>query len=148
MFMVMAAWLIVRSDPESWPLGSVGFFEVMGDPEVFQHRLVIFLLVPFGLFEWSARTGRLKQSWAVLSFPLLCPIGGLLLLSHSHSLTDIKQRHLIELTHLPMGALGLVAGWARWIELRSRGWPVRLCAWVWPIAFLLVGLLLVGYRET
>lgn len=146
---VLAAWLLVRSDPESWPVGPVGFFEVMQDPEVLQHRLVVLLIVPFGLFEWAVRTHRLSGRRAPFVFPLLCAIGGLLLLAHSHSLNDVKQRTLIELTHLPMGALGLLAGWSRWLELRSGGDRLaRIASWIWPLCFLAVGILLMNYRES
>jgi len=147
-FLVMAGVLVVRSDPESWPLGPIGFFEVMKDPEVFQHRAVILLLVPFGLFEWAVRTGRLKKPWAAQCFPVLCAVGGLLLLAHSHTLTDVKQRFLIEISHLPMGAFGVLAGWARWLEIRSHGRIATVASWVWPLSFLMVGLLLLEYRES
>ena len=148
LFLVLAGMLLVRSDPESWPLGPIGFWERLGDPEVMQHRALTLLIVVFGLFEWAVRTGRMKQDWARLSFPLLCALGGALLLTHNHSLTDIKQRYLIEFTHIPMGLFGLLAGWARWLELRGQGRWARVAGWVWPICFLLVGLLLVDYRET
>jgi putative copper resistance protein D len=45
--------------------------------------------------------------------------------------------------------LGIVAGWSRWLELRLptenkvRG---RL-AWLWPTCLVLIGLLLLNYRE-
>jgi len=38
----------------------------------------------------------------------------------------------------------IVAGWSRWLELRSPG---RIAAWVWPACFVFIGLLLVFYRE-
>jgi putative copper resistance protein D len=148
MFLGLAVMLFIRSDPESWPLGPIPFWTRFLDPEVMQHRLVMLLLVPFGLFEWAVRTGRLTQSWAKMVFPALCVLGGTLLLAHTHSLTDVKQSYLIELNHLPMGACGILAGWARWLELRGRGWPVRMASWIWPICFVAIGLLLLDYRES
>ena len=148
MFLLLAGMLFVRSDPESWPLGPIPFWERFMDPEVMQHRLVMLLLVPFGVFEWAVRTGRLTQNWAKMVFPALCVLGGTLLLAHTHSLTDVKQSYLIELNHLPMGTCGILAGWARWLELRGRGWPVKMASWIWPICFLLIGLLLLDYRES
>jgi putative copper resistance protein D len=148
MFLILAVMLFIRSDPESWPLGPLPFWERFLDPETMQHRLVMMLLVPFGVFEWAVRTGRLTSNAARMVFPALCALGGTLLLAHSHSLTDVKQNYLIEITHLPMGAFGILAGWARWLELRGRGWPVKVAGWVWPICFMLVALLLIDYRET
>ncbi len=53
----------------------------------------------------------------------------------------------MEVTHTPLALLGLVAGWARWLELRlpdrGEGVPER----VWSIALALVGVLLLMYRE-
>jgi putative copper resistance protein D len=147
LFLVMAVMLFIRSDPESWPLGPLPFWERFLDPETMQHRMVMMLLVPFGLFEWAIRTGRLTANWARLVFPSLCALGGTLLLAHTHSLIDVKQSYLIEITHLPMGALGILAGWARWLELRGTGWQSRLGRWVWPICFTLIALLLIDYRE-
>ena len=148
MFLGLAVMLFIRSDPESWPLGPIPFWERFMDPEVMQHRLVMLLLVPFGIFEWAVRTGRLTQAWVKMVFPALCVLGGTLLLAHTHSLTDVKQSYLIELNHLPMGACGILAGWARWLELRGRGWPVKMASWVWPICFMCIAFLLLDYRES
>ncbi len=148
MFLGLAVMLFIRSDPESWPLGPIPFWERFLDPEVMQHRLVMLLLVPFGIFEWAVRTGRLTRAWAKMVFPALCVLGGTLLLAHTHSLTDVKQSYLIELNHLPMGTCGILAGWARWLELRGRGWPVKMASWIWPVCFVLIGLLLLDYRES
>ena len=57
----MAAFLFLRSDPEVWPLGEIGFFESLRDVEVLQHRVFVLLIVAFALFEWGVRTGRLAQ---------------------------------------------------------------------------------------
>lgn len=148
LFLLLAAMLFVRSDPESWPLGPIPFFQRLNDPEVMQHRLTVLVVAGFGLFEWSVRSGRWKSDRARLLFPLLCALGGALLLTHSHSLTDVKQRYLIELTHIPMGILGILAGWARWLELRCDGRAARLASWIWPVCFALIGLLLIDYRES
>ncbi|HIJ62098.1 MAG TPA: copper transporter [Rhodospirillaceae bacterium] len=146
-FLLMAFMLFVRSDPESWPSGPIPFFERLRDPEVMQHRLVTLVVALFGLFEWAVRTDRLKAGWARYCFPLLCAVGGALLLTHNHTLTDIKQRFLIEMTHIPMGVLGILAAWFRWLEIRGDAKAARLCGWLWPACFIVIGVLLVLYRE-
>jgi putative copper resistance protein D len=54
----------------------------------------------------------------------------------------------MEISHLPLGLLSLLAGWSRWLELRlppaGRGGPGRL----WGPALAVFGLLLIFYRET
>jgi putative copper resistance protein D len=53
----------------------------------------------------------------------------------------------MELTHLPLGLVALLAGWARWLEVRlpaaQRSWSGRL----WAPALIVFGVLLVLYRE-
>ncbi len=70
-------------------------------------------------------------------------------MTHSHALGNIKQEVLVELTHLPLGILAVVAGWSRWLEIRLPG-ENRLrptLGWVWPVCFILIGALLLNYRE-
>jgi putative copper resistance protein D len=114
---------------------------------VFQHRVVGLLLFPFGLFEWAVRTGRLKTERSALIFPILCAVGAALLLVHNHTLSDVKERFLIEFSHIPMGIFGVLAGWMRWLEIRGQGRVRRVAGLVWPVCFSMVGVLLLIYRE-
>ena len=77
----------------------------------------VVLVAAFGLFEWRVRTGWGSRA-ASLVFPLVCAGGGALLLTHSHTISNVKDQLLIELTHTPLAIAGIVAGWARWLELR------------------------------
>ena len=43
--------------------------------------------------------------------------------------------------------LGVMAGWLRWLEIRSNGKSRDLAGLLWPICFSMVGLLLLFYRE-
>ncbi len=69
------------------------------------------------------------------------------MLTHSHALANIKDQLLIEMSHVPLALSGIIAGWARWLELRLDGRASRRAGWVWPIAFIAVGLILLSYRE-
>ena len=42
----------------------------------------------------------------------------MVLLTHTHAITNVKENLLVELTHVPMGLLAVFAGWARWLEIR------------------------------
>ena len=143
----LAGFLFLRSDPEVWPLGEIGFWESLRDVEVLQHRVFVVLIVAFALFEWGVRTGRLHSPRAALVFPLLTALGGALLLTHSHAIANVKDQLLIELSHTPLALSGIAAGWARWLELRADGRVRRVAGWVWPVCFLLVGIILLSYRE-
>ncbi len=148
LFLGLAAFLLVRNDPGAWPLGPRGFWESLTSPAVFQHRLFVLLVVVFGIFEWMVRTGRLgSPGWALL-FPVLCAVGGGLLLTHSHALLNLKEEFLVEVTHAPLGVLGMFVGWTRWLELRLPAPEDRLPGRFWAIGLVLVGLLLLLYRES
>lgn len=148
LFLGLAAFLFLRSDPEVWPMGDIGFFISLRDPEVVQHRIMVVLIVIFGLFEWRVRAGGLKNSRAALAFPLISAIGGALLLTHSHAVANIKEQLLIEWSHVPLALAGVAAGWTRWLELRLTPPSNRIPGWIWPFCLVLVGLILLSYRET
>jgi putative copper resistance protein D len=148
LFVGLAVFLLFRSDPEVWPLGDIGFFASLRDPEVAQHRVFVVLIAGFGIFEWCVRTGRIPAPRAALVFPLIVGVAGALLLTHQHALSNVKEQLLIEVTHAPLALFGLTAGWARWLELRLDPPGNRVAAWVWPTAFVLVGAILLIYHET
>jgi len=145
-FLGLAAFLFVRNDPRAWPLGPTGFWESLTLPDVLQHRFFVVLVVAFGVFEWAVRTGRLpRQPWGYV-FPLLCAVGGGLLLTHSHAMFNLKQEFLTEVTHAPIGLLGAFAGWGRWLELRLPEASGH-AGWLWTLCFTAVGAVLLVYRE-
>jgi len=147
LFLALAGFLFLRSDPETWPLGDIGLIESLRDPEVVQHRIFVLLIIGFAIFEWRVRTGRTASPRAALAFPLITALGGALLLAHSHAVINAKEQLLIELSHVPLALLGVAAGWARWLELRLDPPAGRIAAWVWPVCLVLVGLVLLNYRE-
>jgi putative copper resistance protein D len=147
LFIGLAAFLLVRSDPEVWPLGDVGVLDSLRDPEVLQHRIFVLLIVAFGLFEWGVRIGKIKSPNAALVFPLMTGIAAALLLTHSHSLGNTHQELLIEWTHTPLALLSIAAAWARWLEIRLQPDEATIPSWTWRICFVLIGLLLLDYRE-
>jgi len=147
-FLALAAFLFVRADAENWPLGHRGFWESFQVAEVAQHRLFVLLIVAFAIFEWGVRTGRLTSRAAALVFPLVCATGGALLMAHSHSLGNVKEEFLAELSHTPLALLGVAAGWSRWLELRLPERYRVIPARIWPLCFVLVGVVLLLYRES
>ena len=147
-FLGMAAFLLVRNDPGSWPLGPMGFWASMAYAEVLQHRIFVLLVIGFGVFEWMVRSGRLTRPGYALVFPILCAVGGALLLTHSHASLNLKNEYLIEVTHAPLGVLALAVGWARWLELRLPPKEAPLPGRVWAAGLVMIGLLLLIYRES
>lgn len=149
LFLGLSVFLFLRSDPEVWPLGPNGFWVTFADPEVLLHRIFAALVIALAVFEWRVQTGRVTSSNVRLVFPMLVAVSGALLLTHSHSLGNIKEEVLAELSHIPLAILAVMAGWSRWLELRlpaenhARAWLARL----WPVCITLIGLLLLNYRE-
>ncbi len=119
LFLGLSLFLFLRSDPETWPLGPNGFWVTLQDPEVLLHRIFSLLVIGLAIFEWRVQTGRVATERARLIFPALVAVASGLLLTHSHSLGNIKEEVLAELSHAPLAILGVVAGWSRWLELRS-----------------------------
>jgi putative copper resistance protein D len=147
LFLVLAGFLFWRSDPEAWPLGAVSFWDSLRDVEVLQHRILVLVLVVFALFEWRVRITRQRGGWQPLVFPVLTAFAGVALLTHSHSLANVKEQLLIEISHTPLALAGIAGAWARWLELRLDRPGNRVAGWVWPLCFLLVGVVLLVYRE-
>ena len=148
-FLALSVFLVIRSDPETWPLGPNGFWVTFTDPEVLLHRIFALLVAALAIFEWRVQTVRVASSGPRLIFPLLVAAASALLLTHSHSLGNIKEEVLAELSHAPLATLGVIAGWSRWLELRlpSENRARQVMASLWPACFLLIGLLLLNYRE-
>ena len=146
-FLGLAGFLLIRSDPEVWPLGDIGFFDSLYDVEVVQHRFFVLLIVVFAIFEWRVRAGSLANTRAALVFPVIVMVGGAALLTHQHAIANVKDQLLIELTHTPLALFGMAAGWTRWLELRLDPPGNRIAGWVWPICLMVVGLILLSYRE-
>lgn len=148
-FAGLALFIVLRADPESWPLGPLPFWASMYMPDVLEHRLYALLILAFAVSEWGIQTGRWHSTWAARIFPLLCAVGGALLLTHNHSIGNIKGELLAEMSHTPIALLGATAGWSRWLELRLPDKrESRLASYVWPVCLILVGLVLLNYRES
>ena len=147
-FVALAVFLTIRSDPETWPLGEISFFASLRDPTVIQHRFMAMLVAVFGFFEWRVRNGSLAGTRAAYVFPISNIVGGIMLLTHSHNLENIQEALLIELSHIPLGLFAIAGGCSRWLELRC-GSPIReRAAWIWPLCFIAIGLILLAYRES
>jgi putative copper resistance protein D len=149
LFFRLAIFLLIRADPENWPLGPHGFWESFKVAEVAQHRFFVLLIVGFATFEWAVQTRRIDLQRAGLVFPMVCAVGGAVLVTHSHSLGNVKEEFLAEMSHIPLAILGVIAGWSRWLEIRLPGNRVQsLAAWIWPFCFVLVGTVLLNYHES
>lgn len=151
-FLGLAIFLFFRADPEAWPLGPRGFWASFYNPEDLLHRLCILLIVSFVAFEWGVQTHRFSSRRAALVFPAVCALGGALLLTHEHSLGNVKEELLTNISHAAIAIFAVFAGWSRWLEIRTaddRSSRLSMLAPViWPACLMAIGLILLNYRES
>ena len=148
LLIVLAGFLFLRSEAESWPTGSLSLADSLRDPEFIQHKTFMALMTAFAAFEWSVRNQVMRNGWAKYVFPLICALGGMMLLTHSHSIANVKELLLLEMTHMPLAVFAIWSGWTRWLELRLEDGRAKVIAgWLWPTFFCLTALILLLYRE-
>lgn len=151
-FLGLAIFLFFRADPEAWPLGPRGFWASFYNPEDLQHRLYILLIVSFVVFEWGIQTERYLSRKAALVFPTICVLGGALLLTHDHSLGNVKEELLTNMTHTAIAICAVFAGWSRWLDVRAsdndRSRLIVAASQIWPVCLMAIGLILLNYRES
>jgi putative copper resistance protein D len=148
LLIVLAGFLFMRSEAESWPTGSLSLADSLRDPEFIQHKTFMVLMTAFAAFEWGVRNQVMRNGWAKYVFPLICALGGMMLLTHSHSIANVKELLLLEMTHMPLAVFAIWSGWTRWLELRLEDGRAKVIAgWLWPTFFCLTALTLLLYRE-
>jgi len=74
-------------------------------------------------------------------------IAAMALLTHSHGENNIKLEYLIEVTHTAIAVLAVLMACGRWLELHLDGPAARLAGTGADTAFLLIGAILMFYRE-
>jgi putative copper resistance protein D len=147
LFIPMAGFLAYRDAVEGGVGSGLSLGAFLREPENVQHLFFYVLMAGFGCFEWAVRTQRLQWPRAALVFPLLTATAAAGLLAHTHSIGDAKELLLIEASHTPLALLGIAFAWSRWLELRLAPAEGRIAGRVWRGCFVMVGLLLLAYRE-
>ena len=145
----LSIFILLRADPENWPLGPRPFWASFSAPDVLAHRAAALLILCFALFECAVQAGKLRVRWAALIFPTMCALGAAVLLTHNHAPSDMSEDLLASLSHTPIALLGATAGWTRWLELRlPPGRSSKIAGLAWPLLLAASGLVLLNYRET
>ena len=146
-FVLLAAFIGLRAaaNEGTWPFGTTSLAEL--GAEGIQHRIAGLLVLSLGLLEWRARAGRQSRGALSWLFPVLAAVGGILLLTHSHTAFQLKAGFLVQVTHATMGALAAVVAAGRWLELRLAPPAARVAGGAAALAMLIIALVLVFYRE-
>ena len=141
-------FLLIWSDHEAWPIGSLGFAETFlgGDHEILQHKVYGLLAFIVGSVELLRRLGRIgHKAWAS-PLPLLAIVRGLMLFGHSHGFHPSAEK--IAMHHAIMGTMAITAGSSKLVSAwvapgsGSKNWD-----WVWAALILLIGAQLLFYSE-
>jgi copper resistance protein D len=147
-FAALSLFILLRADPENWPLGPRPFWASFAAPDVLQHRAAALLVLCFAAFECAVQAGKLRARWASMIFPAMCALGAVILLTHNHAPSDMQEDLLASLSHTPIALLGATAGWFRWLELRlPPGRASKIAGYAWPVLLCGAGLVLLNYRE-
>ena len=147
-FAGLALFILLRADPENWPLGPRPFWASFSAPDVLQHRAAAVLILGFAAFECAVQSGKLRTRWAPMIFPMMCALGAAVLLTHNHAPSDMTEDLLASLSHTAIALLGATAGWLGWLELRlPKGRAARMAGFLWPLFLAAAGLVLLNYRE-
>lgn len=141
-------FLLIWSDHEAWPIGSLGFAETFlgGDHEIMQHKVYGLLAFMVGSVELLRRVGRIGHNAWASPLPLMAIVGGLMLFGHSHGFHPSAQK--IAMHHAIMGTMAITAGSSKlvsaWVapSSGSKNWE-----WVWAALILLIGAQLLFYSE-
>jgi putative copper resistance protein D len=148
--MVAGLFLIIWSDHEAWPIGSLSFADTFGgiDHEILQHKIYGILALTVGSVELFRRLGRIgHKAWAS-PLPLMAIVGGLMLFGHSHGFHPSAQK--IAMHHAIMGMMAVTAGSSKlvsaWVEPAERSGSTRW-EWVWVGLIFLIGMQLLVYSE-
>ncbi len=146
-FLLLGVFILLIGEPNGWPFGTEGFWETLVSPGVLQHRFATVLVFGLAISEWRVQAGNLAHTRWRFAFPILCFVGGALLLTHSHSVFASKWAFLIEVSHNAIGFLAVLMGVGRWLDLRLPPDGERFPRYLWPVCMMLVGFVLLFYRE-
>jgi putative copper resistance protein D len=143
-------FLMIWSDHEAWPIGSLSFTETFagGDHEILQHKVYGILALGVGSVELLRRLGRIgKKVWSS-PLPLMAIVGGFMLFGHSHGGHPSAEK--IAMHHAIMGTMAVTAGSSKllsaWVDPPERSVPTNW-EWVWVSLILLIGAQLLIYSE-
>ncbi|MBI2819407.1 MAG: hypothetical protein HYX73_05450 [Acidobacteria bacterium] len=155
LFFAPGAYLLIWSDPESWPTGNQTLtYVITQNLQVLQHKGFSLILLGLGVVEFVRVRKKLASVWLSSIFPLLAGLGALLLLFHPHAsdvgmAMDLESHTAmlkIERQHLGFAAAGLGVAVSKAFSDVGRFRP-RLMRNLFAAFMVILGILLLTYTE-
>jgi putative copper resistance protein D len=154
-FLGASIFLLVFSDTELWPFGPKSWWwGLTQSREDLQHKTFAVILLGLAYIEIQRARGVLTAAWSAWAFPVLAFIGSGLLFFHEHHagmggvdhMTHMAAMQRIQSEHFAFSMTGFVIGLTKGLsEMHFRA--QALFARLWPVAMIVLGILLMLYTE-
>ncbi len=151
-FATAGLFLLLFSDTELWPFGGMSWwYGLTHRAEDLQHKTFAVMLVALAIIELQRARGVLKTAWSEWVFPVVAIVGSVLLLFHEHHSGTHGSDHLaimqrIHTQHLSFSLAGCsIAVTKGFSQLRMHSQSIF--AKLWPVLMIILGVLLLFYRE-
>lgn len=143
-------YLMILSDPRML-FGPDSFLHLLRTSLEFrQHKAFSAILLALGAFEFARIRGKIRGLWSAFVFPALGIAGAVMLLYHPHGAGHTAEHmaimERIQAQHLDFAIVGALIAVSKGL---SEAGPVarRFFTYAWPSLMMLLGLLLVLYKE-
>jgi hypothetical protein len=153
LFFAPGVYLMIWSDPESWPTGNQTLgYVITQNLEVLQHKIFSLILLGLGVVEFIRVRKSAPSIWLSSIFPVLAGMGALLLLFHVHGGHDqmTMEAHLsmqkIEHQHFAFATTGFGIALSKAFADVGAFRP-RLMRNLFAILMVVLGILLITYTE-
>ncbi len=164
----LVEFLFLRNDPEAWPIGPIGWWASLRDPEVLQHRVFLLLLLLVAIVELLRAADRLPPLLRKFPLPSLAVFGGVYLFFHNHGGLEMQQ--MMQRMSDPamasspamktmMASMDLVKHEHLWFSISGFGLAVAkllgdtgrlkgcLGATLWSAFAIVLGIYMMGYTD-
>jgi hypothetical protein len=148
LFFAPGLYLMIWSDPESWPTGNQTLsYVITQNLEVLQHKIFSIILLGLAAVEFVRVRKNAASVWLSSIFPTLAGAGALLLLFHVHGgEMTMAAMEKIQKQHIGFAVTGFGIALSKAFADVGRFQP-RLMRNLFAVLMAVLGLLLLFYSE-